>query len=51
MKRRLVERLAGARVLAVEGSKPNPKSDPTLADLPLVKALLEGLGEAEGARR
>lgn len=46
----LVERLAGARVLAVEASKPNPKLT-TPADLPLVKALLEGLGEAEGARR
>jgi len=39
----LVERLPGARVLAVEAAKPNPKLT-TPADLPLVRWLLEQLG-------
>lgn len=39
----LVERLPGARVLAVEAGAPNPKLT-TPADLPLVRALLEGFG-------
>ncbi len=42
----LVERLAGARVLAVEASRPNPKLT-TPADLPLVRALLEQFGAGQ----
>ena len=44
----LVERLPGARVLAVEAVAPNPKLT-TPADLPLVRALLEGLGARSDA--
>jgi 2-C-methyl-D-erythritol 4-phosphate cytidylyltransferase len=39
----LVERLPGARILAVEATRPNPKLT-TPADLPFVRALLEQIG-------
>lgn len=43
----LVERLPGARIVAVEAGSPNPKLTMP-ADLPLVRALLERLREAAG---
>ena len=49
----LVERLPGVQVLAIEAGSPNPKLT-TPADLPLVRALLEGFGalpEPPGAGR
>ena len=49
----LVERLPGARVVAVEAASPNPKLT-TPADLPLLRALLEGFGglaDSRGAGR
>ena len=49
----LVERFPGMRVLAVEAVAPNPKLT-TPADLPLVRALLEGFGalpDSSGAGR
>jgi 2-C-methyl-D-erythritol 4-phosphate cytidylyltransferase len=45
----LVERLPGARIVAVEASEPNPKVT-TPADLALVESLLSGLGDPEEVR-